>query len=762
MTEFITRRPKLVIFISVILTIILSVGIKWFHIDDDVMKMLPEEIPSRVAWNEVQSDFGSIDLLYVTVGHSDRTLFNPETFALIWEITHQLKNLRVIENVISISTVNRIENENGFLEIDEMQPKKILSQSDLRDIQDYLKSNQIIKKQFFNEQLTFTNIIVRPHVGVDNNEIVHLIKQVVDQYSEQLKIHYSGQPYLTGIVPELIREDVSILIRIGMIMMVIILLANLRSLAAVGMILSVIIMSLLGMLGLMGWLVKFTGSAVYYFTIVNSSMPIILLTIANSDGVHVITKFFREFRNSNGNTPKAITSTMSQLRKPIFLTSLTTAVAFLTLILSPITPLIGYGICLAFGIAWAWILSITLLPALISLKKWNPDSNVFHRKSGLQKLVDYFSRIIGNNPNRTILISLSIFILSAFWIFQVKVDVDYKNFFHKGTELRNNIEFMDDEMGGSMNMVIKFDGDLKNPQLLNQMDEIQRFLDSDPGVSLSFSLADIVKRLHQMIMDGDTAFYSVPDSKEKVSQLLRLYSSSADPSDFNSMVTENFDSGIINILVKSITTENSHKLIQKTEDFILKNDQNNSEEFTITGILVVIRDLANLLIQSSLLNIISAIFLIFVITWIINKSLIWGSLSILPLTFAVAINYGIMGATNIKLSHVTAILSSIIIGVGVDFAIHFIAEFKRQSKFSTGIDLTGKTIRHVGYPIFLDAGSNMAFGALLFSSFVPVQYIGGLMFFAMISCSAATLFLLGSLSVVISNKLSKNQENNYA
>ena len=168
--------------------------------------------------------------------------------------------------------------------------------------------------------------------------------------------------------------------------------------------------------------------------------------------------------------------------------------------------------------------------------------------------------------------------------------------------------------------------------------------------------------------------------------------------------------------------------------------------------LVVFRDLVNLIVESSIISILSAIFIVSFITCIFYRSLLWAFFSILPLTAAIILNFGLMGLFGIKLSHVTAILSSVIIGVGVDFAIHYIAAYRIIIKENTNINkVTNNVINDVGYPIILDAGSNMAFGALLFSSFVPVQYIGGLMVFAMLSTSIGTLTILAA-STEISKK----------
>jgi hypothetical protein len=112
-----------------------------------------------------------------------------------------------------------------------------------------------------------------------------------------------------------------------------------------------------------------------------------------------------------------------------------------------------------------------------------------------------------------------------------------------------------------------------------------------------------------------------------------------------------------------------------------------------------------------------------------------------------------MGYFGIELSHITALLSSIIIGVGVDFSIHYIAQFRRLSRTVSADKLSREVVDDVGYPIILDAASNMGFGALLFSAFLPIQYIGGLMVFAMMSTSLGTLTVLAALAELLKKKL---------
>jgi predicted RND superfamily exporter protein len=120
-------------------------------------------------------------------------------------------------------------------------------------------------------------------------------------------------------------------------------------------------------------------------------------------------------------------------------------------------------------------------------------------------------------------------------------------------------------------------------------------------------------------------------------------------------------------------------------------------------------------------------------------------MAIIPLCSAVILNFGLMGIFGIRLSHLTALLTSIIIGVGVDFAVHYISAFRRKLKLSVDSSkLSVLTMDDVGYPILLDVVSNMGFAALLFSDLIPLNYMGGLMIFAMLSTSFGTLLLMGT------------------
>ena len=168
--------------------------------------------------------------------------------------------------------------------------------------------------------------------------------------------------------------------------------------------------------------------------------------------------------------------------------------------------------------------------------------------------------------------------------------------------------------------------------------------------------------------------------------------------------------------------------------------------------MAFLSDFIFLVIKSSIISIIASVLLIALISTYFFKSWKFGLLAIIPLSAAVIVDFGLMGLFGIDLTHMTAILSSIIIGVGVDFSIHYCSEYKNLIQ-NNKRDKTKTAIENVGHPILLDALSNMSFASLMLSTIIPMVQIGGLMVFAMLACSFGTLTLLASAIEIGKNKL---------
>jgi predicted RND superfamily exporter protein len=415
---------------------------------------------------------------------------------------------------------------------------------------------------------------------------------------------------------------------------------------------------------------------------------------------------------------------------------------------SPLEPLVGYGICISIGIAWAWLLSSITLPAIINLKKWNPTSKAFISHSIFENFVEYLGRVIVLYPRYIFSIGIVLFLLGSTGIYKVIVDVNLASFFKPGTEIRNSMDFMDQEMTGTMDLRIRLEAEMKEPSVLRKVDSLQYFIEKNKSISITSSISDVVKKMHRTVMNDSAKYDNIPVEREKVNNLFTMYAMSGNVEDFSSMVNYNNSIGLVTSLSRVMSTEEVFLFVNNISDYI-KNHFNDTIKVNITGMIVVIRDMVTLIIRSSAISIVFSLFLVIMIASIFFKKIYWGVLAALPLSGAVILNFGLMGHFNVTLNHITAILSSIIIGVGIDFAIHFISQYQKLSKSVDRENLSEETIRDVGYPIVLDAASNMGFGALIFSSFVPVQYIGGLMIFAMISTALGTLIVLASLMEIL-------------
>ena len=743
--------PWRTIIISLLITLLVGSGVRFFLIDDDMMKLLPKNLESRISWEAIQDEFGSTEVIFIAFGNEGKSIFNPEAMATLWDLTEALETGKQIEELNSITTATRMDNLDGFMEVDDLQPERNLSQEEINDLKDYLDKNTVIKKRFVSQDDQYFLITVQPYNSDGLNLFRDELVTIADPILAGYEVHYGGMAYVTGTMPAMIQDDVQGLMKVGILIMVMVLLLNLRSVPGVAMVLMVIGLSLFAMIGAMGWIYQLTGSDRFLFTLANTSMPIILLTIANSDGVHVISKFFRELRAKH-EVRLALGTTMDSLLVPILLTSVTTIAAFATMTLSPIEPLFGYGIIIGIGIAWAWFLSSLMLPAVISLKKWNLESKAITELSIFEKVINKLGKIVLTHPKYVFSAGATIVLIGLFGISKVVVDVNMSKFFKPGTEIRDTMDFMDDKMAGTVDIRVRVEGDMKNPQTLSSMRALQKKMEENEKVTTSFSIANVVEQMHRTVMDDNSDYETIPDNREKVNNLFTVYSMSGDLDDFSSIVDYDYKTGLITAFSKVMSTDEIFVFVEKMNGHV-KTMMDRDLIVDFTGMIVVLRDLVIMIVRSSAVSIIFSLIVIGILASIFFKRILWGMLAVIPLTSAVIINFGFMGYFGIELSHITAILSSIIIGVGVDFAVHYIAQFRRLSRTIDANKLSREVIDDVGYPIILDAGSNMGFGALLFSTFVPIQYIGGLTVFAMVSTSIGTLTVLSALAELLKQRL---------
>ena len=298
------NAPYKTIAASLFLSIFMASGLKWFLVDDDFFKMFPEDLDSRVVWESIVEEFGDSEFLFIAFGKDGKEVFDLDIISKTIELTKEIESIAIVDRVVSLSTIDRIEYdaEDDWINVEKLFNSDELTDKDIISAKAYLKENPDISDRLISNDYKYTAIIVRSLISDDfgeyrnNAALMNEVKPIVDRYLDGYNIRYAGNPYMTGEVPKLIREDALGLMISGVLIMLLLLYLNIRNLKAVAFIFFIISLSLISMNGFMGWLFYFTGYGIFNFTIINTSMPIVLLTIANSDGVHVVTHFFKQNR----------------------------------------------------------------------------------------------------------------------------------------------------------------------------------------------------------------------------------------------------------------------------------------------------------------------------------------------------------------------------------------------------------------------------------------------------------------------------------
>ena len=767
--------PIRTLIISICCTLFIFWGFKNFKVDDDLVKTFPQNMESKLIWDDIQEQFGQTEFIFVAFGEPGHDILKDK-----WAVAQSqfftdaiLQNLPdKVDKVISLSTYNKIDGDSIEIDIGLLQDENfietfsndLITAKKLDNIRTYLDNNPEQKKRLISSNNDYLNIAIRPIDDSSFSDIVFEVKDLADKHLGNYHIHFAGQPYLAGETPALIKKDVSTLMLIGIVIMFIILFLNLRSFYAVFIIILTILSSFLAMLGFMGWMRYLTGSNYFDFTMMNTSMPIILLTIANSDGVHIVSRFFRELRISK-DKKTALQLTMGSLTQPIFLTSVTTSAAFITMIASPLEYMIGYSFGIAFGVMWALFLSCTMLPSLISLKNWALNSRAIANESLLEHFTAYLGQLVTSKPRTVLFGGLFVVFISMIGIWFVNVEVNVIKFYKKGNPIRESTVFVDENFTGTMNLSITLENEFTDSDGYPNYDNylkaynLQKFLEKNNQISMTFSFIDVLGQAHKAYMDTESDFIPDEDTLDGIYQFLGP-SANDIRDDLISLLGEGYerdlsylDKFLVTAMIKTISTAEIQVLIEETENYINKNFNSEKSNTQISGLSVFINDFVNIIVQSSITSILLSIILILFITGLFFRSIKWGMLSIVPLASAVILNFGLMGIFGVDLNHMTALLSAVIIGVGVDFSIHYISDYRRNLINKVEVNkINLKTAQDVGYPVLLDVVSNMGFVALLFSILIPLNHMGGLMVFAMISTSFGTLTVLASLIQILKVK----------
>src|SRR3989339_171036 len=718
-------------------------------IEDDIQAMIPEHLESKKTWRAMERLFGSSEFTIVAYGDSGASVLNEKNLSQTRILSQALEGIPEVDKVRSIATINKIESSEGGFAVSPLlpiDPDTPIDSSCLWHVRAYLAKNPDLKSSFISRDGMYACALVfYKTTGINEKEAARKVVACADSVLKGEKAVIAGTPFMRAVLARSIFSDIITLMPLVILVLFVMLIASFRTPHVIPLVFQVVVLTVFSTLGLMGWF----G---YRFMLINSTMPVVLLSIACADAIHIITHFFRLSRT--GLSPEAaVRATMTDLMQPVFLTSLTTIAGFITLTTSPVTVMVPYGLFLSFGGFWVWVLSVFLLPARLSTYV-PPAVRLLRGRnepvSQSSRFVDTLGNAVCQRPKIVLIASIALVSVSVYGIFRVEIEVNFNNFFPRTNPIRVANEFIDMHFNGVTNICVMAqtskDNGVKDPAVLGVVRDIAAYIERIPGMGTTMSLPAVIAKMNRTINDDSASYERLPETREQVAQLLELYSMSGDPSDFEKMVNNEYTATLINAPMRSLSTRHISAIIDSIDAYKATHANTALVHLSTTGFAVFIRDFVGLIIRSSLLSIICSIVLVFFISSIAYRSFLWAFFSILPLLCAVVLLFGLMGLFGIELNHVTALMTSLIIGVGVDFAVHFISQARLLLRNGEEREtFVRTTIRNVGGPILVNSLTVSAgFSVLLFSNFVPMRFLGALVGISLLSCAFGALTIMAA------------------
>ncbi len=382
------------------------------------------------------------------------------------------------------------------------------------------------------------------------------------------------------------------------------------------------------------------------------------------------------------------------------------------------------------------------------------------------KLANSFAAGIIKNKYVTILGTVAIIVLSIIGMQEMWINSSFLDKFESDSDIVMTDKFINEHFGGtsSLNLILDADGKkdtFKEPEVLMLVDKMQKDVDNQlQVVGNTFSLADYINRMNKVMNADDEAYNIIPDSKNMIAQYLLLYEMSGDPENLNKVVDYDYEKLNVTFQLKS---DNSKAINSALDVIHTYEDRFNDLGITLNYAGSGYKGLVftDLILEGQIMSLILSLIIIIVLLSFMFKNIKIGLIGSVPIVITALISFGIMGFLGIPLSTTTALLSSIAIGIGIDYAVHFLEQY-RHNAANTDDKLVAaqKTMAHSGKAIIYNAIVVIAgFLVLLFSVFPPNRELGALVSLNMFTSLAGTLTIMLVL-LYMSNVYFKKKKTN--
>lgn len=695
---------------------------------------------------------------FLVVAFSAVNIFTKDRIQYVNTIAEKLKKLEGIVRVISIADVfkDKVTSPVFQKKIRSQQGRPLMNIFKQQLLTDPLYQNTIISQ---NGKTTAIIATVKCAGPQSRKQLVSDVKKIlyeatvgsVNTENRKHKYHLAGPSVVNAELDRMSKQDMAKFTPLMFAMSIIVLGCLFRKISGV----------LIPMLAVGVCIVWIAGCFVIFGQTMNMISNMLLpltFIIALSSSIHLISHYYHESKFS-AHKEDAIYNTLRHVGIPILMTSITTAIGFLSLTTSSIPPVFITGLFMGGCAALTFIIDMTFIPILLSFvplhrsidteNKVLPENSLAEkpdRERGFGLLLSGLGRFIVNYKGYVLISGFVVGLFFVWGISKLQVESDLMASFPKNSQIARDNAHIESRLMGLLPVEIVAEAtngiSILQPGVLNNLVYLQKYLHGIPEVTGSLSVANYIQKTHQFVNDDKPQYYSIPVTEKESMDYVKLASVYGDKY-VNSLYTKGHTDARISVRMKQVGSNRYQAVIKSIKEYIHRHLDTTALSWHITGIVPLLISVQDNILRSEIQSFSLAFLLTFISTAVVIKSVKIGLISIIPNLLPCTITLGLMGLTGMKLDAATIMIASIALGISVDNTIHIFYRFKKEVSVS-GDYATAvcQTLQGVGKTaLFTSLSAAFGFMVFSFSSFKPIQYFGVLTSVTMLNAIISDLFI---------------------
>ena len=743
LAETIIRYRPLCIIISLLILAGLAQGLSKINFNPDINAFFPENDTLTTSHLSIEDTYSSMDNAVIGIGVKEGTVFTNEVLSLIEDLTERAWKTPHSLRVDSLSNYSYVSADGDdlyiepFLEGSSTYDLKTLKEKELIIEEEELAYGAIISKD---KKTSLINIVFDPPREDIESEYQESLNYVLGFLEEARKNHPEVDLIISGIVymeyqsPMLLKAQMPKLMPTAILVILLTLFLLLRSLVAVAGSFLVILMSVVSAMGSIGFM---SGDIAQPFIMV----PILIATLAVADCVHLFTLYFQNL-DSSRKSKEAMLESLKLNLQPLFLTSLTTAIGFLSLNLAPVEPLRGIGNGVAVGVFLAFIFTVLLLAPIVSYFNVKQSKNINFQKNIARKL-GRFS--IKNYKRLLVIVPVISCFLMAFIPLNKTNDNPLEFYSERYTTSAADSKWISQRIGGTfpVSYELNSQGIVSDPEFLREVDKFSEWLASNKEVLHVSSLSKIMKNLNKTLHGKQEEWNIIPTEPDLSAQYLFFYEMSLPYGlDLTNSISQNKESIKLVASLKELGSLEYREFAKRVENYA---SQNMPEDMVSigTGTRPIFAFMSNMLITQLTYALGIGIVLITATIILFFRSLRYGMLTSVTNLLPIGVAFGIWAIVSGEISMLVGIGMGTTLGIIVDFTVHFLSKYlhARRQKNLSAEEAVEYAFETVGFALIITSFSLiLGFLVLLQAFFIPIH--GFVLFSSIAFLSALIIDLL--------------------